>query len=264
MTGIASRDNANIKEYLHLRASAAVRKKNGRFVLEGARLVGDALESGAALEKAFFTQQALEKHAAIAGALAAAGTQLFTITPPVAEKLADTGSPQGIFCTAAMPRGLSRERVAQGGDYLACETVQDPGNMGTILRTAEALGAGGVLLSQTCVDVFSPKVVRASMGAVFRLPVLEAADFCEFLRALARQGFTTIAAVPSPDAESILSLRCGKNIVAVIGNEGAGLTPECEAACTVRAHIPMRGRAESLNAAAAASILLWELLKGRE
>ena len=132
-----------------------------------------------------------------------------------------------------------------------------------MLRSAEALGVDGVLLSPGCADVYSPKVVRASMGAVFRLPVYEIPTLPGALAKLRAHGMTALAAVPDRDVPDIAAEALSGGIVMCVGNEGAGLTPECIEACGRRVTIRMKGRAESLNAAAAAAILLWEIEKRR-
>ncbi|MDR3551690.1 MAG: RNA methyltransferase, partial [Clostridia bacterium] len=130
-------------------------------------------------------------------------------------------------------------------------------------RSAEALGVDGVLLSPGCADLWSPKVVRASMGAVFRLKVYELQDFCGTLRALRAQGMKTLAATADAGADDLTREPLSGGIVACVGNEGAGLSAGCLSVCDKRVTIRMKGRAESLNAAAAAAILMWEIEKQR-
>lgn len=146
------------------------------------------------------------------------------------------------------------------GVYLLLENIQDPGNLGTILRTSEAMGIDAVLLSQGCTDTFSPKVVRASMGAVFRLPVISSLDMADAVTTLKDKGISVYAAV-AKDGVDITKLKLSHSAAAVIGNEGNGLTDETIAACTAKATVNMRGRAESLNAAAAATVIIWEMTK---
>ena len=128
--------------------------------------------------------------------------------------------------------------------------------MGTILRTAEALGINGIILSKDCCDIYSPKVVRGSMGAVFRLPVMIAEDFTEYISSLAKADIMIYASTPR-NAENIESVDFSKGGVMLIGNEGNGLKEDTIKASSKRVKISMRGRAESLNAAAAAAILLY-------
>lgn len=217
--------------------------------------------SGAKITAAFLTRQAREKYSGCCLAVEKSGAPVYDVTPAVADFLADTRSTQGIFCVAKMPRdGLEAEKVDPHGAYLALEDIQDPGNLGTILRTAEAMGIDGVLLSAGCTDVYSPKAVRASMGAVFRLPLCTGVGMPETVTLLRSKGMGVYAAV-ADGGENILTAGLENGVVAVIGNEGSGLTEKCIEACSGRITIRMRGRAESLNAAAAAAVIIWEISK---
>ena len=139
------------------------------------------------------------------------------------------------------------------------ENIQDPSNLGTILRTAEALGIEGVILSGNCCDIYSPKVIRGSMGAVFRIPFTIAEDFCGYISELSRKGIDVYASTPY-DAEDITNVKFSGGVM-LIGNEGSGLTKDVLTLGIQKVKIPMKGRAESLNAAAAAGILMWEMLR---
>lgn len=261
---IRSRENGLVREYVRLRDDRRQRYAARRFVLEGVRLCGDALRSGVPIDRAFFTARALAHQAGLAAELTASGAAVWEIDDPVARKMGDTRTPQGVFAIAAMlDKNLEPDTIDRNGVYVALENLQDPGNLGTVLRTAEALGLGGVLLSTGCADVYGPKTVRASMGAVFRLPVWPTEDLPDVLRQLSGRGLLTLASVPDASAGSILAVAPRGGAVVAVGNEGAGLTAECAAACRERVTIPMRGRAESLNAAGAAAILMWELMKNR-
>lgn len=264
MQRIESRENPRVREYVRLAANAGHREERGRFVFEGARIVADALDSGAPIEEAFVASSALRRLSPLAERLERAGASVFEVTPPVEAKLACTQTPQGVFCVARMlDKALSLDKINIVGAYLAVEAAQDPGNVGTILRSAEAFGLDGVLLSPGCADLWSPKVVRASMGAVFRLPVFRPADFTDALRALSARGMKTLAAVAGKNARAVTGEDLRGGVVACVGNEGNGLSEACVAACETRVTIPMKGRAESLNAAAAAAVLMWEIEKQR-
>lgn len=183
------------------------------------------------------------------------------MTGTLAKQLADTGTTQGVFCIVEMPQNsFGVDTLNPEGKYLALEDIQDPGNLGTILRTAEAMGIDGVLLSAGCTDIYSPKVVRASMGAVFRLPFCAGVDMPKAAQELKSKGMKVYAAV-AEGGEDILSADLSGGVVAVIGNEGNGLTRECIDSCSARLTVRMRGRAESLNAAAAATVIIWEITK---
>jgi len=255
---ITSRENPHIKAAVRLRGSAAQRCASGKFFLEGFRLCADALGSGYAPEELFLTQAAREKYPT-AGLEQAAG-RVFEVSEGVAQKLGDTQHPQGVFavCGAeSTPRSSTTPPASEGGLYIALENLQDPGNLGAVARTAEALGLDGLLCGSGC-DPWHPKALRASMGALLRLGLLRTGDLPGELRA---SGLPCWAAVPDRGARSILDCDFSSGGIVVIGSEGHGLTRETMDACAHRITIPMAGRAESLNAAAAATILMWEMVR---
>ena len=183
----------------------------------------------------------------------------------MAGRLSTTKSAQGVFSQSRRPQGLLAGDAAGGGSCAVLEDLQDPGNLGTILRTAEALGIGRVVLLGDCCDPLSPKALRASMGAVFRLSLWEEPQRERLCSQLRGDGYTLLASVPEKGACPVTEAGLARGKFAVfIGNEGNGLTEETIALCHSRVTIPMAGRAESLNASAAATILLWELARGQE
>jgi len=254
---ISSRDNPHIKAAVRLRDSANQRYAPGSFFLEGFRLCADALASGYAPQQLLLTSAAREKYPT--AALEQAASQVFEITEAVAQKLGDTQHTQGVFGVFAKPPSLARE-VPEGRGvrkYIALENIQDPGNLGAVARTAEALGIDGLLLCGGC-DAFHPKALRASMGALLRLPVTQTDDLPAALRDSALPCY---AAVPDRDARSILDCDFTQGGVIVIGSEAHGLSQEAIDACQHKITVPMPGGADSLNAAAAAAILMWEMVR---
>ena len=259
---ITSRDNRLIKEFRRLSDDARYRRQSGKFVVEGARLCADAARSDVALEAAFVTERACEQYPDHVAQIASRASAVYDIPDTLARHISDTTSPQGVYAIAVMPSLASAVAALDTQCcYAALETVQDPGNLGTMIRTAEAFGLGGILLSDGCCDPYSPKVLRASMGGVFRLPLFAAGDLAHTLPQLADRGFCTAACVVDEGAEPIQSAALTRGTIAVIGNEGNGLRPETIAACTRRVTIPMAGRAESLNASMAAGIVFWEMVR---
>lgn len=255
---VSSKDNPQVKKWRQLSADGHFRRKNGRFACEGARLCSDALLSGVTVETVLYTARAKETYAAQLAPLSAAAESAAEITPALARYMADTASPQGIFCICKMP-DRTQTALSPSGRYLALEDVQDPANLGTVIRTAEALGLDGMLLSNGCCDVYNPKVLRGSMGGVFRLPLLTVANFAEVIPTWQENGFHCFACVPAETAVSVCDAPLGDGSICLIGNEGNGLKAETVAACRTAVTVPMAGRAESLNAAMAAGIVMWEL-----
>ena len=149
--------------------------------------------------------------------------------------------------------------VEKGGRYLALEQVQNPQNLGAAARTAEALGIAGLIVSGGC-DRFNPKALRASMGSLLRLPVMQVEDLASWLKAQ-NETILTLATVPDMRATSICTLDFSGGAIAVVGNEGNGVSEAVLSAVRERVTIPMRGAAESLNASAAATITMWEMMR---
>ncbi len=262
MIKINSRSNEKIKHFVRLGESASLRSSSGEFVLEGARLCADAAQTGIVIKQVFFTAQAAEKYTNYLDAVAKNADEVFEISSDVASKLSDTQSAQGIFCVCAMPDDKGDGDIDPHGRYLALENVQDPSNFGAICRTAEALGISGIIVSGGC-DIFNPKALRAAMGSSLRLNIIRSKNIIKLLIFLKEKGMLTVASTPQNDACDIRNAFDGADgIVCVIGNEGSGVTPQTMETCDKRVTIPMGGRAESLNAASAASIIAWELVKG--
>lgn len=249
---ITSRENAKIKYACRLASGAAFRRTEGRFLAEGRKLCPE-LARGAELETLFYTENALEK----CPELAALPGEHYLVEDHVADKLADVGTHQGVFGVFRTPVH-TLEEVRPGGRYLALERVQDPGNVGTLLRSAAAFGFDGVLLSKGCAAPFAPKTLRASMGAAGRLPVAPVQDLPQALQQLRARGVVCLAAAlyhSRPLDEAPQSYPDG--LCAVIGSEGQGLTDAAVQACDMAVRIPMTDLVESLNAGVAGSVLLW-------
>ena len=254
---ITSKDNRAIKLWKQLSSDGRARRKNRLFAAEGARLCADAATSGIVVREVLYTARAAELYAEYLQTILAVAHNDFEITTSIAQYMADTTSPQGIFCICELPQ--NQMTLAPTGRYLGLEDVQDPANMGAVIRTAEALGIDGLLLSDGCCDVYGPKVLRSSMGGVFRLPLLQVGNMTDMATRLREQGFVVYACVPSADALCIDQVELRDGCIPLIGNEGNGLKPQTIAASDAQITIPMDGRAESLNAAMAAGIVMWEL-----
>lgn len=261
MEAITSRANEKIKQAALLKSASDFESKN-RFLLEGARLCADAAVSGIKIEQAFFTLAALGKYTAYVQKVAETAAECFEITEEIADKLADTKRPQGVFCVCEKPVADAATFIfKKGGRYLALEDIQDPANLGAVCRTAEALGIEGLIVTGGC-DIYNPKALRAAMGSSLRLRIFETEDLPKLLAEASVAGLLTAAASVKHSAESITTLS-GKSegIICVVGNEGSGLSAAAAKACAVEFTIPMKGKAESLNAAAAAAIIMWEMMR---
>lgn len=262
MEMLTSRNNPRIKELVRLFESARDRRTAHLFVAEGERLCKDAALSNAEIVRVFITPSAQEKYPETVAMLSRRCSEIYGITDELARRVGDTESPQGVFCVCKMlDKNAEMVHINKESRVVVLENLQDPANMGAVFRSAEAFGLDGVILAGNCCDVYAPKAVRAGMGAVFRLNLLRAETGAEAARVLNRAGVSTFAAVAHGDAMPLTGGVLGKGCAVFIGNEGNGLTEQTIESCDHPLTIPMGGRAESLNAAAAASILIWEMVR---
>lgn len=261
MLKITSRNNEKIKNAAKLGAESSYRRKTGMFFLEGLRLCCDAAENGIKPESVFVTETAMEKYGEELGVLFSAGKENFIITDEISDKLSDTKSTQGVFCVCkTLDKFSNIDKINNNGIYIAVENIQTPDNLGAVARTAEALGLDGMIVSGGC-DIYNPKALRAAMGSLLRLPVFSVADLSSFLEDCNRSGMNTYAAVPDSSAVPVTEMDRTKGIICAVGNEGNGLTEKTISSCKSKITIPMKGRAESLNASAAACMIMWEMVR---
>lgn len=260
MVILSSKDNINVKNAIKLKSAAKFRRKTGEFVAEGVRICIDALISGAEISVFFSTQTAADKYPDDFASLKNYAHKTYIVSDDVFYSMCDTETPQGFLCIIkALDKISEFDTINKNGRYIALDNLQDPSNLGTVLRTAEAFNIDGVILSGDCCDIYSPKVVRGSMGAVFRIPFIKCGEIDEFLSL--HTELNSYAAVVSDKAQKVGSVSFIKPCITVIGNEGNGLKTKTVAACKNSVTIPMSGKAESLNAAVAASIIIWEMMK---
>lgn len=257
MKTVASRDNPAYRSLAKLAASAAERRKRGLSVIEGAHLVQACLAARHAVAQLFVTRSAAQEQPELVARARAGSAVIVELADPLFDAVSGVESPAGVLAVVPTPAG--RAVPSDAGFCLALEDLQDPGNVGTLLRSAAAAGAGHVLLSPTCAFAWSPKVLRAGQGAHFALNILEGADLGAFLRSY--RG--TSVALCGEARRTIYETDLRGPVAFLVGNEGAGLSAGLEKAATARARIPMPGRAESLNAGVAGSIALFEAVRQR-
>lgn len=251
---ITSRENPLIKETLSLIHDKKERTAQGLFVTEGARLSSEAAKSSAKIKRVFITKDAKIKYADYLNDVLSKAEEEYLISPGVSEKLSDTKSPQGVFAVCEIPK--YKPDFSKDGLYVLLSGLQDPGNIGTILRTCDAMDVKGVLLAE-CTDIYSPKVLRSSMGCLFRLPTALYESSESALSDLKNNGITSYASALRKDASLLGEIKFNPKSCILIGNEGNGLRDEIIESCEFKVMIPMKGHAESLNAASAAAILIY-------
>lgn len=246
---ITSTKNETVKLLRSLKERAG-RRESGLHLIEGERLVFDALISGVAPDTVLVEEGCEHIKARLEGM----GVAFISVSRAVLEAVSDTKTPQGIAAAVKTPDTSPPPSYPKNALIVALDRLQDPGNLGTILRSADAMGAQAVILGEGCTDAFSPKALRAAMGSAYHTPVYEGELKTELLK-LKSEGNTLICGHLS-GSETLPELEAG--CVLVIGNEGSGVSDEIAEVCTLF-RLKMYGRAESLNASAAASIMMYEL-----
>ena len=252
MERIISRQNQLCAHLRRLAASKAYREEQGEFLCDSPKLLQEALLWNAEIRTVVFTEGTELPRFERAVRLVEVSGELMRYLSPME-------TPQGLLFTCRMPETALPERL-DGRHYLVLEGVQDPGNVGTILRTADAFDCDGLFLLPGCADPFSPKTLRSAMGVLFRRSIWRC-DHAQLRALLKSSGVRLCGAALREDARDVRTLDFDKAALA-IGSEGRGLSEECLSLCDETVIIPMSERCESLNAAAAAAVLLWEMFRG--
>ena len=236
------------------------RDDTGLFAFEGIKLLREANECGVEIVKIYFTESALSKYGDEIERSYNGGATLFCVTDEVYAKLSAEKNPEGIY-TVAKKFEFEKQLCSDGGYLILCD-VQNPSNVGTVIRTACALGIDKVLLTPGCADIFGPKTQRAAMGTVFRTKFYKSDDIKGDIEYLKSNGKKVYASALTNRACDIRNVSFSHSDSIIIGNEGKGLPEDILSSCSDCVIIPMCNGAESLNAAAAAAIFIWEKQKG--
>lgn len=247
---ITSRQNSLVAHVRKLTASRSYRRQTGQFLCDGRKMLEEALKWQAPIEVLISTKEAQVP--------VLPGVRQVQVPSELMQYLSPMEAPQGVLFLCRMPEPALGEGLT-GSRYLILDGLQDPGNVGTIWRTADAFGADGLLLVNGCADPYNHKTVRATMGAVFRLPVYQVngAELPDLCRAA---GLPLYATALREDTVTLGQCDLGRAVV-VIGSEGKGVSQEVLRLCQGTIKIPMEPRCESLNAASAASVVLWEMYR---
>lgn len=255
---ITSTSNQRIKEIVQYQRKSRARNEAGIFIVEGMRMVREVPEEK--LVKLYVTETFYKKHRE---ELPKSNVRPEFVTPTVFSYLSDTKTPQGVL--AVVRQNQYDEKIIRRAGHahlMVLDNLQDPGNLGTIFRTAEAAGVTGILLSRDCVDIYNPKVIRSTMGAIFRMPFVYVADLPAAIGRLKEENIRVYAAHLDGKHAYDEENYCGGTAF-LIGNEGNGLRQEIADCADTWIRIPMAGQAESLNAAVAASVLMFEVSQQR-
>ena len=264
MIEIFSKENKLVKHITKLSSDKKYRYKTREFLIEGLRLVREAYITNASISYAFVTREFYEKNNEFVDHLASACKECYIISSALSKQISETKSPQGIFAVCSMDdNSLYKDDLKENGKYLILCSLQDPGNLGTIIRTADAFSIDALILSDDCVDIYSPKVIRSAMGSSFRVKTIisKKENMPDTIRALKNKGLRVYAATLSDDSQSLAEIEFSSGCAVCIGNEGNGLEEDIISNCSSSVIIPMNDKTESLNAGVASAIFMWEMFK---
>ncbi len=258
---IESMNNAQVKRIVKLKKSSRFRRQERVFIVEGFKMAEEGLIHGL-VQTMYVAESAGEEYfSKLSHTIGKENIEW--VSDAVFRQFSDTASPQGVLAVVRMPEYDREKMLAEEGAALVClEDIQDPGNLGTIIRTAEGAGMSGVVLSRGCVDLFNPKVVRSTMGALYRMPYYITEDLSTEVECLKRRGFQMAAARLDAELDFTHADYRGKTGL-LIGNEARGLCSETTEKADVGVKIPMEGQLESLNAAVSAALLMYEIHRQR-
>ncbi len=235
------------------------RQQRGEFLAEGLRTVEEAVAFKAA-QQIFYTATEDERTLQLLEQAAYMQLKLTCVSEAVMKKIADTETPQGIIAVCRMQKQPLEQLLASGKLLLVLDRVGDPGNIGTMLRTADAAGVGGIILLKGTADIYAPKTVRSSMGSLFHVPVLSGVAEQEFIANAKKAGYQLLVTALD-GADNLYQADLKGRLAFVMGNEAGGVSASLLQQADKRVFIPMRGKAESLNVAMAAGIVMFEAMR---
>lgn len=258
---ITSISNAQVKQVCAYVQKAKERRKDGIFVAEGAKMFEEAPEDW--IYKVYATQDFCERHASEEIRQKLSRTGFEAVSEEVFAKMSDTKTPQGVLCLLRCPTYSLEELLKhRNGVFVILEDLQDPGNLGTIIRTGEGAGIAGVIMTSNTVDIYNPKTIRATMGSIYRVPFTYVKDIADTIAGLQQNGIKVYAAhLEGRQYYDAFDYTTGSAFL--IGNEGNGLKRETAELADVYVRIPMAGKVESLNAAIATTLFMYEASRQR-
>ncbi|MEG2353811.1 MAG: RNA methyltransferase [Clostridium sp.] len=256
MDRIESKNNDFLKEVKKLKEKK-YRIKKQCFLVEGIRFVIEALDSKFFIEALVVSDKFLKGFYELEiDFLNLKNTRIVSVSDDIFNGLCDTENPQGIL---AVVKNKDLKVLGERGFYILADKLQDPGNMGTIIRTAHAAGALAVIITKGTVDIYNEKTLRSTMGSIFRMPIIEDKDL-EVVKNLQDKGFKLVTSTLDTD-KNFFEVDLNQDIIISVGNEGNGISNELRELSDIEVKIPMPGNAESLNAAVAASIMMYEVVR---
>jgi len=260
---ISSKENSTVK-YLRSLADPKNRKKERAFLIEGTKMVEEALRDNQGVTMVVASPTIVQRHGK--GILKLAehkSVEVVWISERLTDTISESKTPQPVMAVVKMSQHSEEELLTHSAKLIiVVHQLQDPGNLGTIIRTAEAVGASGVAITPNTVDPFNAKAIRASMGSILRLPIVPIAEFAGFIKKCRQQGFQTAATVVT-GKKTHFDVDLTKPTVMILGQEGAGLSQDMLADIDLQVRIPMAETIDSLNVATAAAVILYEAMRQR-
>lgn len=260
MKFVKSRDNATLKHIHKLVKQRKYRKSCGEFIAEGMRTCQDVLISDVEVNIFLCSENFYTVNLELCNRLESISKESIVVPNSIFNMLSDTKTPQGVLLVLkTLDKTNDIDKIDYNGKFVLLDNVQNPDNVATVLRSADAFAIKGVFITKDSCDIYSPKVVRGSMGAIFRVPFYIVRDASEFIELEYNKHGRSFAACLSNSAKTLGDFEFSKNSLIVIGNEANGLSTATISACNYQVIIPMKGQIDSLNAGVAASILMWEM-----
>lgn len=260
---ITSSSNRLIKDMksLHKKKDRWNKKE---FFIEGVRSIEQCIKSGVKIKRIFYSTELLnEDGEELLESFSSNNYEMYEVTKSIFKEISDTDNPQGMLAVVSFNEHKLEDVFKSDNFFIILDRVQDPGNLGTIIRTADAFGANGVIVTSGCVDVYNPKVIRSTMGSIFQVPIVHISDITEAIVLLKEKGVITISSSLNTE-KYLFDIDLKVDLALVIGNEANGISKEVIDISNELVKIPMTGSAESLNAAIASGVIMYEVLRQRK
>jgi RNA methyltransferase, TrmH family len=263
MEMITSNQNSLIKEVKSLKLKKN-REEKRLFFIEGERLVGEAVKEKVEICRVFVSSSYIKDITTekVLKSIEKLEYQVYEISDKLFEEISDTESPQGILAVIKMKKYMLSDIFNERSFIIILDSIQDPGNMGTMIRTADASGATGIIYSKGCVDLYNPKVLRGTMGSVFHLPIIYCENLFETIKEIKQNNIKVYAAHLKAES-NYFNVDMKNNVAIIIGNEANGISDDISTLSDILVKIPMLGKSESLNASIAASLIMYEVVRQR-
>lgn len=270
---INSRQNKNVVRLMKL-ADRRTRETERVFRFDGVKLLCEAIKNGLTLDSVFVKASAVERVSSLMERLYGytlndVKCRILLVSDELFDKISEENSPEGVITVAEYIDKFHKSYIIEEGNIsdalcggvLILESVRDPQNVGAVIRSAAALGISCIAMSEDCADIYNPRTVRAAMGTLFTIPIIRVDDLPGYVSLLREKGCKVYAAALDSTAVALGSFQMEKGTCVAVGNEGHGLSDALISACDGKLYIPMKAGTESLNAAVAAALIMWEMSK---